>query len=124
MERFSKTTVANKLASRFEFAYKDCSSPDRELAARARGTQAAIEYLSVGFDLGVCQPFTYKRFEKDGKPVRFSKAAMLAAILEKVLYDRRFDRGNGYDQVDGKGEALNEQYAEWRYLLDIASEYA
>lgn len=126
MERFRKTTVANKLAARFEAAYRECSSPDRELAARARGTQAAIEYISIGFGFGVLQSLTCSRFmQEDGvTPSRLTKTTLYKAVLSRVAALPGFYRGNGYDQVTGKGEEANEQYGEWRYLLDIADEYS
>lgn len=124
MERFSKLTVRKALARRFESAYKEVSSPDRDWAARARGVQAAIEYLSVGFDLEVCRPLDCKRFVYgNGKPMRLTKETLAAMILARVSALPGFDSGNGYAQVTGNGEMLNEKYGEWRYLLDIAAEY-
>lgn len=124
MARFCKSTLHNALAVRFESAYKEVSSPDRERAARARGVQAAVEYLSVGFDLGVCQAFDCKPFlDGTGKQIRLTKEALASRIRDRVSALPGFDNGNGYAQVAGKGVQANEPYGEWRYLMDIAAEY-
>lgn len=54
---------------------------------------------------------------------RFSKSKLitdlrdLAAERQKL---HKFDAGNGYEQVEGKGEDINRDYAEWRMLLYVA----
>jgi hypothetical protein len=46
---------------------------------------------------------------------RFSKSKLLADLRD--MMDKRqggFDPGNGYAQVQGKGERANRDYTEWR----------
>jgi hypothetical protein len=56
------------------------------------------------------------------KTLRFSKAA-LAAYIRGYIDRCEFDSGNGYAQVEGKGEALNRMYGRYRAFLDLAYEF-
>ena len=48
---------------------------------------------------------------------RFSKKLLKNWLEERffeIQKNRRFDQGNGWAQVDGKGEEANRAYGEWR----------
>ena len=57
---------------------------------------------------------------------RFSKRTAGSLLWAKVHALERqwgFDRGNGYDQVTGRGEAINRAYGEYTALRELADQW-
>lgn len=56
---------------------------------------------------------------------RFSKATMLGYLLERARrleQSQGFVPSNGWNQVDGKGEATNRLYGEYAFILRTINE--
>jgi len=56
------------------------------------------------------------------KRERFSKKT-LAEYIKARLSNYDFDRGNGWAQVNGKGEHLNRDYGAFDTLMMLAAEF-
>jgi hypothetical protein len=69
-----------------------------------------------------------KRITKEsGMKDRFCRASVLKYLEEREKYLResnRFDFGNGWSQVNGKGEEKNRAYGEWRLACELIEEFS
>lgn len=53
---------------------------------------------------------------------RFSKATLLQHCqlhIDRLTREFRFDRNNGWKQVEGRGEAVNRAYGKYEALSDV-----
>lgn len=63
-----------------------------------------------------------------GENLKFNKqnlSTMLLTILEAIEKEYKFDRSNGYSQIEGKGEELSRKYGEYsafRWVYEIINE--